>query len=264
MIPDIMGIVNVTPDSFSDGGHFLDPETAIAHGLQLLKEGASILDIGGESTRPGAEEISTAEEIRRVIPVITELRKHTDRISIDSYRPATLEAALSAGATMINDITALTDPDNLSIAAAAQVPVCLMHMQGTPKTMQASPAYHDVVADIFEYLRNRIEVCLTAGIKQNNIIVDVGIGFGKTLEHNITLLKNLERFHDLNVKLLLGVSRKSFIGKICPEAGTDQRLPGSLAGALRGYEAGAQIVRVHDVAATRQAFAVWDKIRPAS
>lgn len=263
MIPDIMGIVNVTPDSFSDGGHFYDPEAAIAHGLRLLEEGATILDIGGESTRPGSDQVSTDEEIRRVVPVITELSKHTKRISIDAYRPTTIEAALAAGATLINDITALSNPSSLHLAAQSGADVCLMHMQGEPKTMQTNPVYNDVVEDVFSFLKSRIDICLNSGIKQEKIIADVGIGFGKTLKHNLALMKNLERFHDLNVKLLLGVSRKSFIEKICPGTPSHQRLPGSLAGALRGYEAGIQIVRVHDVAATRQAFAVWDEIKKA-
>ncbi len=261
MIPQIMGIVNVTPDSFSDGGQFYSPESAIAHGLQLLKEGADILDIGGESTRPGSEQITTEEEIRRIVPVISELKKRTPYISIDACRPAPIAAALSAGATMINDITALTNPDSLQLAARANVPVCLMHMQGAPKTMQNNPTYKDVVEDIFEYLAERIEICINAGIKQENLIADVGIGFGKTLEHNLTLLKNLERFHDLGVKLLLGLSRKSFIEKLYPDTPTSERLPGSLAGAIRAAEAGVHIIRVHDVAATRQALTVWNEIR---
>lgn len=261
MIPHIMGIVNVTPDSFSDGGRFYDPESAIAHGLQLLKEGATILDIGGESTRPGSEQVTTDEEIHRIIPVITELKKHTSQISIDAYRPATIAAALSAGATMINDITALGDPENLQLAARANVPVCLMHMQGAPKTMQNNPTYTDIVSEVFEYLNDRIKICISAGIKQENLIADVGIGFGKTLEHNLALLKNLERFHDLGVRLLLGLSRKSFIDKLCPGTPAAERLPGSLAGAIRAAEAGVHIIRAHDVAATKQALTVWNEIR---
>lgn len=261
MIPEIMGIVNVTPDSFSDGGRYFDPEKAIAHGLKLLQEGADILDIGGESTRPGSDQITTDEEIQRVVPVITELRHHTNRISIDSYRPEVIAASLDAGATMINDITAMSDPENMKLAAQSQVPVCLMHMLGTPKTMQDAPVYKDVVEDVFAFLQERIERCIQAGIKKENIITDVGIGFGKTLEHNLALLAHLEKFHDLGAAILLGASRKSFIGGICPGTPSDDRLPGSLAAALRGLEAKVYIVRVHDVKETRQAFQIWNAIK---
>ena len=262
MTPSLMGIVNVTPDSFSDGGKFIDPDRAIAHGLQLIKDGASILDIGGESTRPGSAGIDTAEEIRRVIPVIKELSKYAT-VSIDSYRPATIEAALDAGATFINDITALENPDNLRIAAAAKIPVCLMHMQGTPRTMQENPVYGDVVTDVKNYFETRIEACLNAGISQDLIFIDVGIGFGKTLDHNLALLRNLAAFKSLGVKLLLGTSRKSFIEKICPNTPADQRLPGSLATALWGVENKADILRIHDVKETAQALAVWNAVKGA-
>lgn len=256
MTPTLMGIVNVTPDSFSDGGKFIDPERAIAHGLKLLQEGATILDIGGESTRPGSAGIETAEEIRRVVPVIQELSKHAT-ISIDSYRPETIAAALAAGATFINDITALENPASLALAAAAKVPVCLMHMQGTPRTMQQNPVYHDAVGDVMTYLRQRIDACLAAGIVRELLVIDVGIGFGKTLDHNLALLRNLSAFKNLGVKILLGTSRKSFIEKLCPGTPADQRLPGSLATALWGCDNGADILRVHDVAETVQAVTVW-------
>lgn len=258
-LPVLMGIVNVTPDSFSDGGNFLDPDRAIAHGLNLLKDGATILDIGGESTRPGSAGIDTAEEIRRVVPVITALSKHAT-VSIDTYRPETMAAALEAGASFINDITALENPESLHIAAAAKVPVCLMHMQGTPRTMQQNPVYSDVVEDVYAYLSKRIGACLSAGIAKDDIIIDVGIGFGKTLDHNLALLKNLTRFKSLGVKLLLGTSRKSFIEKICPDTPATDRLPGSLATAIWGMEHNTDIIRVHDVAETKQALAVWDAI----
>ncbi len=260
-LPHIMGIVNVTPDSFSDGGQYYSPESAVAHGLKLLRDGADILDIGGESTRPGAEDIGEEEEIRRVIPVIRDLRNHTAHISIDSYRPRTIAAALEAGASMINDITALTNLESMRIAADANVPVCLMHMQGTPRTMQDNPVYQDVVNDVLAYLIDRIEACMKAGIKKENLIIDPGIGFGKTRDHHLALLASLERVHEPGVPVLLGASRKSFIAKLDPGASAGNRLPGSLAAALRGMDAGVSILRVHDVAETRQALQVWKAMK---
>lgn len=256
--PHLMGVVNVTPDSFSDGGRFLDHRRAIEHGMRLVAEGASILDIGGESTRPGSDVVSPDEEIARVIPVIEGLAKSGVMISVDTRNASTMRAAAVAGATMVNDISALThDKDALPLMAGLGISVCLMHMQGDPKTMQAAPHYDNVVDDVFTYLKSRIEACRAAGVAQDKIMIDPGIGFGKTLEHNIKLLQNLDKFQSLGVPVLLGVSRKSFIEKIVPGTPADQRLPGSLVAAAYGYQKGAQIFRVHDVAETRQALSVF-------
>ncbi len=261
-LPLIMGIVNVTPDSFSDGGQFYDPESAIAHGRQLAAEGADILDIGGESTRPGAEPVSPEEEMRRVLPVVEGLRDCGKTISIDTRHAVTMQAAVEAGAGMINDVTALQgDPDSLAVAAAAKVPVCLMHMQGDPQTMQDSPQYGDIVDDVKAFLAGRAEACLKAGISGGSIFIDPGIGFGKTLDHNLVLLHRIGEFADLGYKVLLGASRKSFIEKICPDTPADRRLPGSLAAALWGAGQGVDMLRVHDVAATQQALAVQSAIQ---
>lgn len=257
-----MGVVNVTPDSFSDGGMFFDADKAIEHGRQLIEEGADILDIGGESTRPGAKPVSEDEEIRRVIPVIEALAGKGAALSIDTRHAATMEAALKAGADMINDVTALTGDDrSLQVAARSEVPVCLMHMQGEPQTMQQGPAYGNVVDDVYDYLDERIKICEAAGIKRKRLIADPGIGFGKTLDHNLALMKNIARFNDLGVPVLLGASRKSFIAKICgEETSADKRLPGSLAAVLYALNQGVTYFRVHDVAETRQAIAVYEAI----
>lgn len=257
--PLIMGVVNVTPDSFSDGGKFYDPEMAVQHGLTLIEEGADILDIGGESTRPNAETVSPIEEQKRVLPVIEGLKKAGVKvpISLDTRNADTMQKGIEFGVDIINDVSALThDFKSLNVVSQAQVPVILMHMKGDPKTMQNKPKYDDVVSEVFEYLNTRINACVDAGIKRENIIADIGIGFGKTLDDNLTLLKNLNHFHDLGVPVLLGVSRKSFIEKICPDTPADQRLGGSIASALCGLEQGVQIFRVHDVKQTRQAFKV--------
>ncbi len=257
--PVLMGILNVTPDSFSDGGKFLNPERAVAQGLRLIREGADILDVGGESTRPGAEPVSAQEETDRVLPVIEGLQDCGALISIDTRHAATMKAALKAGAGMINDISALqNDPDSMAVAVKSDVLVCLMHSQGNPQTMQDNPIYNNVVSDVFAFLSQRIKDCETAGIDKNRLIADPGIGFGKALDHNLALLKNLRRLHDLDVSLLLGVSRKSFIAGICDgEIMPEQRLPGSLAAALWGLQQGVRIFRVHDVAETKQAFDVF-------
>ena len=265
--PIIMGVVNVTPDSFSDGGQFLDVDKAIAHAQRLEKEGADILDIGGESTRPGAAPITLEEEQARVLPVIEGLRKAgvTTPISIDTRHADTMQKALDAGANIINDISALeNDPDSLSVVKKAQVPVILMHMQGTPETMQNKPDYGNVVDEVFDYLKARMAVCMAAGVPQNQIICDPGIGFGKTLENNLNLLKNLEKFQDLGCPIMLGTSRKSFIEKVCADTPPDHRLPGSLASALWGLESGVQVFRVHDVAETKQAFDIYQRIANAA
>lgn len=257
----LMGVVNVTPDSFSDGGQFLNSDDAIAHGLRLLAEGADILDIGGESTRPGAKPVSCDEEIRRIVPVIEGLKGKARWISIDTRHASVMEAALRAGANFINDVTALEgDPDSLRIAASAHVPVCLMHMQGTPQSMQENPAYTNVVEQVFKYLDERVKLCVKAGMDKSHIIVDPGIGFGKTLEHNLLLLRNIERFLDLNVPVLLGASRKSFISGICGDIQADERMPGSIAAVLHAYAKGIKLFRVHDVAQTRQALDVFKAI----
>lgn len=258
MIPKLMGVVNVTPDSFSDGGRHDDPARAVAHALALVEEGADILDIGGESTRPGADFVSVDEELARVLPVIEGLAARTEApISIDSRKPEVARAAVAAGASIWNDVSALAfSPESLAVAADLGVDVVLMHAQGDPKTMQAAPRYDDVVAEVADFLAERIEAAVFAGVHRDRLIVDPGIGFGKTLEHNLTLLKNLPRFKELGRPILLGASRKRFIAAIDRDGPADERLGGSLAVALTGFAAGVDFVRVHDVAATRQAFAV--------
>ncbi|NJO24244.1 MAG: dihydropteroate synthase [Sphingomonadales bacterium] len=257
--PRIMGVVNVTPDSFSDGGRYLAADAAIAHGLRLEAEGADILDIGGESTRPGAEPISIEDECRRVLPVIEGLAKRSRApLSIDTRNAEVMRRAAQVGARIINDVSALAhDPQSLEVAAATGLPVVLMHAQGDPRIMQRNPAYDDVVLDVYDALNARIAACAAAGIPIDRLIVDPGIGFGKTLAHNLALLGALTVFHGLGCPVLLGASRKSFIGKLTGAMAED-RLPGSLAAALLGAAQGVQILRVHDVAATRQALAVWD------
>lgn len=262
--PLIMGIVNVTPDSFSDGGDYFDPDKAIAHGLKLLDEGADILDIGGESTRPGAKVVSVADEINRVVPVIKGLAKKSCKISIDTRNSETMMAALDAGAIIVNDVTALTgDEASLGVVAASKADVCLMHMQGQPQTMQENPEYGDVVGDVYRYLKGRIDACEVAGIAKDRIIIDVGIGFGKTLAHNLLLLNKISEFQSLGVRILLGTSRKSFIEKIVPNSPATDRLAGSLASALWGVQNGVDIIRVHDVKETKQALEVWSAIQGA-
>ena len=256
----IMGIVNVTPDSFSDGGRWPDPEAAVAHGLQLEAEGADILDIGGESTRPGAEPVSLEEELRRVIPVIDALaRKARVPVSVDTRNAEVMRQAIAAGARMINDVAALGHgPDSLHVAAESGLAVVLMHAQGDPRTMQLDPRYDDVVLDVYDWLEARIAVCEAAGIARARVIADPGIGFGKTLDHNLALLAGLSLFHGLGCPVLVGASRKSFIGRLGGGVPASERVPGSVAAALVGAAYGVQIVRVHDVAATRQALAVWE------
>lgn len=258
--PLIMGIVNVTPDSFSDGGKFFDHEAAIAHGLKLIEEGADILDIGGESTRPGAETVSIEDEITRVVPVIRGLASKGKLISVDTRHTKVMRAAIDAGAGLINDIAALQDEAAVDLAAKSGVSVCLMHMQGEPQTMQANPQYEDVVEEVFTFLKERINVCLEAGIARDKIYADIGIGFGKTLDHNLELFRHLDRFHELEVKLLLGASRKKFIENIAGPTAADQRIGGSLAAALWGYDNGIEVLRVHDVAQTKQAIDVWERL----
>ncbi|HEY8010518.1 MAG TPA: dihydropteroate synthase [Rudaea sp.] len=255
--PRIAGIINVTPDSFSDGGAFLDPQAAIAHGLKLVEEGADLLDIGGESTRPGANAVSTEEEIARVVPVIEALAKQVSvPIAIDTSKPEVMRAAVAAGAGFINDVYALRRDGALDAAAELKVPVCLMHMLGEPRTMQDDPHYDDVVSDVRRFLAERIFACEMSGIAKKSIVVDPGFGFGKTLEHNLALLRGLDQIAALGVPLLVGLSRKAMIGTLTGRE-VDQRAVGSAAAALIAVQKGALIVRVHDVAATRDALAVW-------
>lgn len=262
--PHLMGVVNVTPDSFSDGGDFLDPEIAIAHGLALLADGADILDIGGESTRPGSAPVSIDEEIGRTVPVITALAAAGALVSIDTRHAEVMRCGIAAGARIVNDVTALTgDPESLQVCADSGVDVVLMHMQGEPRTMQDNPSYDDAVLDILDYLGTRIRVLEAAGIAREKICVDPGIGFGKNLQHNLSLIAGIDAFHALGVPLLLGVSRKSFISRIDREVAAKDRVAGSIAAAIAGWDRGVQIFRVHDVAETRQALAVWQAIKGA-
>jgi dihydropteroate synthase len=266
--PLVMGIVNATPDSFSDGGDHLDAESAILHAEAMVKAGAGIVDIGGESTRPGAEPVPVDEEIRRVVPVIAGIRVMAEAvgttISVDTRNAQTMQAALDAGATMINDISALShDPESLSVAAKATGPVVLMHMQGEPQTMQQAPAYDDVVLDVYDALEARIAAAEAAGIDRSRLVVDPGIGFGKTVAHNLALLSQLTLFHGLGVPLLVGVSRKGFIGKLSADEPAGRRLGGSLAAGLSAIGQGARIVRAHDVPETLQALRVISALRDA-
>lgn len=262
--PLIMGVVNVTPDSFSDGGIFRTEEAAIAHARLLIEEGADILDIGGESTRPGADPVSIEEEQRRVLPVVRalaeEARKRGRRISVDTRHAPTMAAALEAGATMINDVTALSSAASRAVLAASDVPVILMHMQGDPKTMQQNPTYADVVADVSRDLALARDRAVEAGITTDRIWLDPGIGFGKTLEHNLALLDATRRLAELGHPILIGASRKSFISRIDREGLASERVGGSIAAALAAAARGADAIRVHDVAQTRQALAVWSAI----
>jgi dihydropteroate synthase len=257
--PRIMGIVNVTPDSFSDGGKHLGAKAAIGHALRLADEGADILDIGGESTRPGAGYVTLEEELKRVIPVIEGLRGKTDKlISIDTRKAEVMRQAARAGADILNDVSALThDPASLETAAASGLPVILMHASGDPKTMNDNPQYSDVVLDVYDYLESRIRACEAAGIAKSKIIADPGIGFGKHLHHNVAVMAGLSLYHGLGVPLLLGASRKKMIGQLCNVDDPAARVPGSLACAIAGAQAGVQLFRVHDVKETKQALEVW-------
>ncbi|HMB57161.1 MAG TPA: dihydropteroate synthase [Arenimonas sp.] len=258
--PRLMAIVNVTPDSFSDGGAHAIVDAAVAHALKLAEEGADILDIGGESTRPGAQEISIDEELQRVIPVIERLAKQTTLpISIDTSKPEVMRAAVTAGAGMINDVRALRRDGALDVVAALAVPVCLMHMQGEPGDMQDAPQYDDVVAQVHGFLAQRLFACEMAGIAKKNLVIDPGFGFGKDLEHNLQLLAHLRRFTELGVPVLAGLSRKGMIGKLTGRE-LPERMVGSVAAALIAAQNGAMILRVHDVAATRDALAVWQAV----
>ncbi|MET0226148.1 MAG: dihydropteroate synthase [Dokdonella sp.] len=256
----ICGIVNVTADSFSDGGRFIDAPQAIAHAMSLVEQGADLLDIGGESTRPGADAIGVDEEIARVVPVIAALAQQTSvPLSIDTSKPDVMRAAVAAGAGLINDVHALRRAGALDAAAALGVPVCLMHMQGEPRTMQDAPDYDDVVADVHRFLAERLFAAQMAGIDKKKILIDPGFGFGKTLEHNLALLRGLERFPEL-APVMVGLSRKATIGSLTGQTSPADRAAGSAAAALIAVQRGAMIVRVHDVAVTRDALAVWRAI----
>jgi len=254
--PAVMGILNVTPDSFSDGGRFGHADEASAAALTMLAEGASILDIGGESTRPGAAAVDIETEIGRVVPVIERLRRETNCIlSVDTSKPEVMRAAVLAGADMINDVRALREPGALEAAADLGAPVCLMHMQGQPRGMQDNPVYDDVVADVFGFLQDRVDACEAAGIDRECIVLDPGFGFGKTVAHNVALLANLRELRALGRPLLVGLSRKSTLGALTGRA-VDRRMPASVAAAALAYERGADILRVHDVGETMDALRV--------
>ena len=257
--PLVMGIVNVTPDSFSDGGQHLQRDAALAHAQQLIQEGADLLDIGGESTRPGAPPIGLQEELDRIMPVIEGLRGVPLPLSVDTNKPEVMRAALAAGISMVNDINALQQPDAMAAVAASKAAVCLMHMQGTPQTMQQQPHYQDVLAEVLEFLRARIAAALAAGIARERIVIDPGFGFGKTLAHNLDLLRHLQEFSVLGVPLLAGLSRKSMLGAITGQD-VEHRVHASVTAALLAVQRGAKIVRVHDVGATVDALKVWNAV----
>jgi dihydropteroate synthase len=261
--PRVMGVLNVTPDSFSDGGDFLSPDAALRQAERMVEEGADVIDIGGESTRPGALPVSAAEEIARVVPVIAAVVKWAPiPVSVDTSKPEVMRAAVDAGAGLINDVRALRLPGALETAAACGVPVCLMHMQGEPGSMQQAPAYADVVAEVADFLAARVDACVAAGIPRGRILVDPGFGFGKTLAHNLALLAGLPALGRLGVSVLVGLSRKSMIGALTGRA-VGERLAGSLAAAVLAVERGARLVRVHDVAATVDALRVAWAVREA-
>lgn len=262
-VPRVMGILNVTPDSFSDGGRYLDPAAALARARQMVAEGAAIIDVGGESTRPGAAAVAVEEEIARVVPVIEALAAEIPvPVSVDTSKPEVMRAAVAAGAGLINDVRALQQPDALAAAAELQVPVCLMHMQGEPRTMQQAPHYADVVAEVREFLAQRVAACVAAGIARERILLDPGFGFGKTLAHNLSLLKHLPVLHELGQPLVVGMSRKSMIGAVL-DAPLEERLYGSLAVAALGAWLGAAIVRVHDIKASADALKMVAAVQTA-
>lgn len=264
--PLIMGVLNVTPDSFSDGGKYIDPVHAVAQARRMIAEGADIIDIGGESTRPGAEPVWEGEEAERVVPVIEALQADGVPLSIDTRHSFVIDKAITAGAHIINDVTALTyDPESMRVAAGTEAPIILMHSQGNPKTMQDRPTYSHPLLDVYDYLAERIETCAAEGIDKTRLILDPGIGFGKRMvQDNLALINGLPLLHTLGCPILFGASRKSFIGAISGEEDSTQRLPGSLAAAIKAVEGGAQMVRVHDVAATKQALTMTQAFRDAA
>ncbi len=252
-----MGILNVTPDSFSDGGLYNQRDAAVRRAMQLVEEGADIIDVGGESTRPGALPVGLQEELERVLPVIEALKGVA--VSIDTFKPEVMKAGIAAGAAMINDIDALQDRDAMKIVSGSNAAVCLMHKQGSPQTMQHQPAYRDVVPEVKRFLQARKEAALAAGIAHERIVIDPGFGFGKTLAHNLELLRNLEEFRELRVPILAGLSRKSMLGQITGQD-AQHRMPASVAAALIAVQRGASILRVHDVRATADAMKIWDAV----
>jgi len=258
--PLIMGVVNLTPDSFSDAGQFATPQAAVAHARRLCDEGADIIDIGGESTRPGSSGVRLDAERRRVLPVLEQLAAGPVPVSVDTQKPELMRDAIAAGASMINDINALLAPGAIAAVAASDVALCLMHKQGSPANMQADPHYEDVVAEVLAFLSQRVEAVRAAGVATERIVIDPGFGFGKSLEHNLELLRYLERFAAAGPVLLAGISRKSMLGRVTGRA-VDERVYASVAAALIAAQKGARILRVHDVAATRDALAVWDAVR---
>lgn len=260
----LMGIVNVTPDSFSDGGLYLDPEAAIRRGQALAAEGADILDVGGESTRPGAAAVDAREELARIVPVIEGLRSSGPRVSVDTSKAAVAERALAAGATIVNDVTALGDPAMGAVCAAAGAGLILMHMKGTPRTMQENPTYDDVVGEVRGFLGERVARAVKAGVAEASVWIDPGIGFGKTLEHNLELIRRLDELRELGRPIVLGASRKSFIGTITGRPAARERLGGSIAAGVLAAANGADVLRVHDVGATREALAVLAAIESGS
>lgn len=261
--PSVMGVLNVTPDSFSDGGRFTDIEVAKRQAERLVAEGASIIDIGGESTRPGAQSVSESEEADRVIPVVAAVRSVSGVvISVDTSKPSVMQAAVSAGAGIINDVLALREPGAIEMAAELKVPVCLMHMQGRPRTMQSQPKYTDVVAEVSEFLSSRIDKCVAAGIERDRIIIDPGFGFGKTRTHNVELLANLRQLTKLELPVLVGLSRKATLGELTGKEVSD-RVPASVSAAVIAVLNGAAIVRVHDVGETVDALKVAEAVMDA-
>lgn len=262
--PQIMGILNTTPDSFSDGGHFNQLQKALQHARSMIADGADIIDIGGESTRPGAQEVTLAQELERTIPVIEKLRAESNiPISIDTTKPQVMSEAVAAGANIINDVKALQSPGAIEIAAKTNAQICLMHMQGTPQTMQNAPVYENIVEEITSFFEQRIAACVSGGVNPQKITLDPGFGFGKTLEHNYQILANLDCFSKLKRPILVGVSRKSMIGNVLNNS-VSERLAGSLAAAIFAAQHGASVLRVHDVKETADAFAVLAKIAECS
>ncbi|WP_336719916.1 dihydropteroate synthase [Acinetobacter soli] len=262
--PHVMGILNVTPDSFSDGGKHNSNVAAIVHAQQMIADGASIIDIGGESTRPGASVVEVEEEIQRVVPVVEALAQENVIISIDTSQPRVIEAAVAAGAHIWNDVRALTRPGALEMAARLNIPVIIMHMRGEPTTMNQLDQYDNVIEDVINELQQRIQAALSAGIRQEHIIVDPGFGFAKNAQQNLTLLNALWRFTDLGYPVLSGLSRKRFVGEVLQGASADQRMVGSVTGHLLSLQQGASIVRVHDVKATVDAVRMWQAMLAAS
>ena len=251
-----MGVVNVTPDSFSDGGLFLDADAAVAQGERLAAEGADLLDVGGESTRPGSEGVPQEEELRRVVPVVERLAAEGHRVSIDTAKPGVARRALAAGATLVNDVTAFRDPDMAGVVAEAGVDCCLMHMLGEPRTMQEDPRYDDVVDDVKAFLEERLRFAVGEGVAEERVWLDPGIGFGKTVEHNLELLRRLDEIAAIGRPVVIGTSRKSFLGKLTGGRAEDERLPGTIATSVLALERGASVFRVHDVAQVRDALTV--------